>query len=184
MIAYQFWNTLNIEIRRHAKYEDRDKDTLEGKRQKDESQGGTDAVEFMVQQELHIGSLGMAHPSADSSAVNGASVQSMLATLDWACWCISQQWRKAKIWYKDLKRVLKTMKSVYPSHCLCFSCCILLSLMFFNRSCVNWLAFGSQLLPVMASWDFGELRVSISGVGENPLFAHYRNRNVYRFAGL
>lgn len=108
----------------------------------------------------------------------------LLATLDWACWCISQQWRKAKIWYKDLKRVLKTMKSVYPSHCLCFSCCILLSLMFFNRSCVNWLAFGSQLLPVMASWDFGELRVSISGVGENPLFAHYRNRNVYRFAGL
>lgn len=51
MIAYQFCNTLNIEIRRHAKYEDRDKDTLEGKRQKDESQGGTDTVEFMVQQE-------------------------------------------------------------------------------------------------------------------------------------
>lgn len=29
-------------------------------------------------------------------------------------------------------------------------------------------AFGSQLLPVMASWDFGELYVSVSGVGENP----------------
>lgn len=43
------------------------------------------------------------------------------------CWYVSQLRRKAKfITYKELKwnRVLKAIKSVHCSHCLCFSYCI------------------------------------------------------------